>query len=216
MRTCPYWQNADGTGGAERLTKASTDEAHVPESSHGDTLLFANVRGPDVSLWTMSFKDKKPSPFDTVHSVVPTNAVYSPDGKWVAYAARTAQSSTTIYVQPASPDGSKYAISATLPDNPHHPMWRPDGRELFFDPRAGAFQAVAVSSNPTFAFGNAIDLPRPFMSSGDDSRRAFDITPDGQFLGLVEAGTDTRPAFGAQINVILNWFEELKARVPTK
>jgi hypothetical protein len=43
---------------------------------------------------------------------------------------------------------------------------------------------------------------------------AYDVSPDGQrFLMIkeIEQATST-----AQINVVLNWFEELKRRVPTK
>ncbi len=46
----------------------------------------------------------------------------------------------------------------------------------------------------------------------------FDVTADGQkFLVTVPAGSgdtgDTAPF--ARLNVVLNWFEELKQRVPT-
>ncbi len=63
---------------------------------------------------------------------------------------------------------------------------------------------------------NPIDLPRPFLSSGANSRRAFDITPSGKFVGLVEGRAETGVPADSQFQVVLNWFEELKARVPTK
>jgi hypothetical protein len=41
--------------------------------------------------------------------------------------------------------------------------------------------------------------------------------PDGRVIGVVNAG---QPVLGApavqQIQIVLNWFEELKQRVPTK
>jgi hypothetical protein len=46
--------------------------------------------------------------------------------------------------------------------------------------------------------------------------RAFDILPDGSFIGLVSpsesdsAGSISVP----QIRVVLNWFDELKVRAP--
>ena len=46
--------------------------------------------------------------------------------------------------------------------------------------------------------------------------RNYDITPDGkQFLVVVPASsTQSEPRQTQQINVVLNWFEELKQRVP--
>jgi hypothetical protein len=47
--------------------------------------------------------------------------------------------------------------------------------------------------------------------------RNYDITPDGKFVALVDprepgvSGTSLAP----EIQVVLNWFEELKQRVPT-
>jgi len=39
----------------------------------------------------------------------------------------------------------------------------------------------------------------------------YDISPDGQHFLMIEEV----PAKQAQINVVLNWFEELKRLVPT-
>jgi hypothetical protein len=48
--------------------------------------------------------------------------------------------------------------------------------------------------------------------------RNYDITPAGKFVALVDprepdaSGTSAAP----EIRVVLDWFEELKQRVPTK
>jgi hypothetical protein len=43
----------------------------------------------------------------------------------------------------------------------------------------------------------------------------YDVSPDGQrFLMLKPVETQTSTP--TQINVVLNWFEELKRRVPTR
>ena len=79
------------------------------------------------------------------------------------------------------------------------------------------------------ALDGCIPMPvtmEPFSASDplelSDIRRQrisnFDVTADGQrFLVTVPAGSgdtgDTAP--GARINVVINWFEELKQRVPT-
>jgi hypothetical protein len=48
-----------------------------------------------------------------------------------------------------------------------------------------------------------------------EQRRAYDITPGGKFVARISA---TRTQYGAQaphIQVVVNWFEELRDRVPT-
>jgi hypothetical protein len=48
--------------------------------------------------------------------------------------------------------------------------------------------------------------------------RNYDLTPDGKILGLVDASERTQSGNpdAPEFRVVLNWFEELKARVPAK
>ena len=50
--------------------------------------------------------------------------------------------------------------------------------------------------------------------------RAYDILPDGRFVRFVSAAETEAPgaALGltAEIRLVINWFEELKQRVPSK
>ena len=103
------------------------------------------------------------------------------------------------------------------PTVPHAVVWSPDGKELFYIPRSGGFEAVSVTTEPRFGFGSPVAVPRPpqVFLGPPNSRTLYDITPRGEFVVLVAAGR-TSTARGSQIQVILNWFEELKARVPTK
>jgi len=43
---------------------------------------------------------------------------------------------------------------------------------------------------------------------------AYDVTPDGQRFLMLKPSEQAQAA-RTQINVVLNWFEELKRRVPT-
>ena len=40
----------------------------------------------------------------------------------------------------------------------------------------------------------------------------YDISPDGTYFVMIETNPDAEPT---RANVILNWFEDLKQRVPT-
>jgi Tol biopolymer transport system component len=215
-----FWQSAAG-GAAERLTKAEPGESHEPESwsPKSDRLLFSVTKKADISLWTVSLEDRKPTPFGDVHSSFPMGARFSPDGRWVAYASAK-QGATTVYVQPFPATEVKYQLSAKGLDSPHEVTWSPDGKELFYVPRIFGFEAVSVTTQPTFAFGNAVAVPRPFRVGAPNSRTVYDITPDGRFLAFTaptpaEFGASVGPA--RHIQVVLNWAEELRTRLaPTK
>jgi hypothetical protein len=46
--------------------------------------------------------------------------------------------------------------------------------------------------------------------------RAFDVLPDGRFVGLVADSADADADAAPQIRIVVNWFEELKRLVPTQ
>ena len=218
-----FWQRADGTTPAERLTKPDKDTAHVPESwsPDGKTLLFSVAKGSSYAVAALSLEDKnvkKVTPVGGIQSSFPPSATFSPDGRWVAYSASAPGAPAgSLFVQPFPPTGATYPISK---GSGFHPTWSPDGKELFYfiGVGGGQFMALSVTTRPTFAFGNPVPVPRPFVVRGPGFERNYDITRDGKrFLGVVAAGqTESGAPAAPQIQVVLNWFEELKARVPTK
>jgi Tol biopolymer transport system component len=213
-----FWQLADGTGPAERLTKADPSSAHVPESwsPDGEHLLYSVTKGARVSLWSLSIKEKTAAPFDAGTYAEPTTAVFSPDGHFVAYAGAEVQGRGTVYVQPFPPTSARYQLPSAPGDNPHHPLWSPDGKELFYIPRPLGFEVVAVSTSPTFAFSRPVALPRAFPTAGPTTPRIFDVTPDGRFMSVVLPGPAQSAPFSSQIVVVVNWLDELMARMTTK
>jgi Tol biopolymer transport system component len=123
-----YWQRADGTGVAERLTKAEPGVAHVPQSwsPDGAVLLFDAARGEEVTLLALKVRDRSIAPFGGVRSLAPSGAIVSPDGHWVAYSTRANLSSANVvYVQPFPATGALFQISKTSEDG-HHQVWSRD------------------------------------------------------------------------------------------
>ena len=207
-----WWQPFDGP--ASRLTRPEPGASHEPESWIGDTLLYSVTRDGDVSLWTLSVQSGKSTRFGTIASSAPTGAAISPDGRWVAYTTTT-QNETTLYVQ-GFPTGMPYALTAGPADTPKHPRWSWNGKELCYNPRVSAFECVRVIPEP-FAFGNAVAVPKKMQTGPPGSRTNYDVTRDGRLIGLVTSG---QKAFvrgsDTQINIVLNWFDELEARVPRR
>jgi serine/threonine-protein kinase len=205
-----FWQRADGTGTPERLTRPQQGESHVPLSwsPDGERFLFSVSKGANFSLWTFSLMDRKAAPFGAVESSLLPNAVFSPDGRWVAYESRTGFS-RGVFLQPFPSTGERYQISSG-----GFPIWSSDGKEIFFaEPASTGLTVVSITTRPSPTFGNPTHVPRAgFFAARSENLRNFDIAPDdNRQIGVVDAG-ETQP----QIRVVLNWFEELRQRVRTK
>jgi serine/threonine-protein kinase len=212
-----FWQPADG-GAAERLTRAEAAVSHTPESWSPtlDAFLFSMTKGSQISLWTFSMQDRKATRFgDVTSTTFPPDAVFSPDGRWVAYqVGAVGQGEGTTYVQPFPfpADGKKYEIARG-----GRPLWSRDGTELFYIPAPGQLNAVTVKTQPTFSFTNPVAVPRRFGIADPSYPRPYDMLRDGRIIGVRAVGQAPSGASGsAEIQVVLNWFEELKARVPSK
>jgi eukaryotic-like serine/threonine-protein kinase len=213
-----FWQRADGTAAAERLTRPESGTAHVPESwsPDGKTILFDVMKGTTAALWTFSLPDRRATPFGDVQSESVTASAFSPNGRWVAYGTRPSREpNVSLYVQPFPPTGAKYLITS----NGFRPLWSPDGTELFFGRRGQSF-VVGIATQPAFSFGEPVELPIRRLPPPGLPEREYDVTRDGRrFIfaisseGLGAAGIGDR---ADQIDVVLNWQEELKQRVPTR
>ena len=109
-----FWQAVDG-GTAERLTRPEPGTSHVPESwsPREDVFLFSATTESTTTLWTFSLRDRKASRFSDVASrAFPTNAVFSPDGRWVAYQAGDQPlGEATTYIEPYPANGAKHEIA---------------------------------------------------------------------------------------------------------
>jgi serine/threonine-protein kinase len=220
-----YSQRADINGNAERLTKPEPGTAHIPESwssPRDDTLLFTVTRESTVALWTLSLRDKRATEFPGVgRSSTPTDAVFSPDGRWVAYVTTgeghpgpyVQPRDLHLYVQPFPPTGEKNLISQ---GSGIHPAWSDNGRELLFN-YPGLIMTSSVSTHPVFSFTPPVQLLRgAIIAMPWPAQRDYDIMPDGKLIGVITSRENAAEPLPPQIRIVLNWFEELKQQVPVQ
>jgi len=204
-----FWQPADGSGAAEALTSSELSGNNVPGSwtPDGQVLAFMEINASTgYDIYTLPLKDRKPQPFIRTPSLE-TAPRFSPDGHYIAYASDES-GRLEIYVRPYPGPGGKWQVST---EGGGEPVWNPKGRELFY--RAGKkMMAVDVTTEGTFSVGKPKVL---FEGSYVPTPRSFpdyDVSPDGQRFLMLKSAEEATPT---QINVVLNWFEELKQKVPT-
>ena len=215
-----FVQAADASGSAVRLTTAGKDAAHVPLSASPDAavLLFDETRNNQTSLMAYSFRDKTTTPYGGIKSMLPTGAAFSPNGRWVAYAMRAeGRLLSALFVQPYPATGAVVPISPNTEDG-HHPIWSRDGKEILYTAGPGLFVALAVNTaGPTFSFGPAPAFTRNFANLPPSNERPFDTWKNAKgelvIVGLSASGMDPSRPERIENRVVLNWFEELKARV---
>jgi serine/threonine-protein kinase len=207
-----YWQAADGSSPAERLTDPRMTQPAGPRPTRdGTRIVFRDVRAGGIWMLPLA-GERKPQPVIGGAGVI-TEAMLSPDGRWLVY--RSNESGLPgIYVQPFPTTGAKYQVATSA----HDPIWSSDGRQIFYleDLPNGDHRmtAVAVDTRSGFAPGTAAGI---FDGALDPAGEwAYDVTPDSQRFVVMRSasGAGDGAAARAEITVTLNWFDELRQRVP--
>ena len=98
------------------------------------------------------------------------------------------------------------------------PLWARNGRELFYR-HGNTLLSVPVETTATFSAGTPTTVFEGsyFSPPVGLAGRTYDVSPDGQrFLMDGDAPAGEPNVAPASIDVVLNWFEELKRLLPTK
>ena len=158
-------------------------------------------------------KDGTTSRFGDVRSANDTGAVFSPDGRWVAYSVSEGRSSN-LWVQPFPATGEKHMLFKMDVSAPHHPVWSADSSALIYVPGASLLERVPVTTRPAFSFGKPETVARAYEAGPPGTRRMFDMTADGRLLGLINSAQIGSAGPRGEIRVVINWFEDLRSRLP--
>ena len=141
-------------------------------------------------------------------------AEFSPNGRYVAYQSDES-GRDEVYVRPfPQVDRGRWQISTA---GGTRPAWARSGRELFYLDASNTLTTVPVqTSGSTFSAGKPAKVFDTKYAEPNPARH-YDVSPDGQrFLMLKAARAGDPNATPASMVVVLNWFEELKQRVPAK
>jgi Tol biopolymer transport system component len=212
-----YMQAANNTGTVERLAVGRNSQYPLSISPDGTRLIVrerVSTTGLDLTVLHLDPSTTRGAPSRPTEPLLQTafteeNAELSPDGHWVAYQS-SESGRNEISVRPfPNVDAGHWTISTSGGTGP---LWARSGTELFYLDDAGAMMRVPIQTAPTFSAGNPTKVfeTRYFNAPGG---RSYDASADGQrFLMVKAAAAEQAP----NMVVVLNWLEELKAKLPAK
>jgi serine/threonine-protein kinase len=190
------WSSVDGSLVEQSLVSTEEDEWPVFWSPDGSSLVFGQRAGTESALWSMEVGNPEGKPALVMTSMT-HDARPSPDGRWIAYS-----SDGDLYVVRYPDFADRVSIASGF-----RPMWSRSTPELVFrsgeDLMAVRYDVVSGSFKP--------GRPNSVLK-GLEVLDVFGISEDSQkFL----VAMPTEPSQQSQLNVVLNWFEELKQLAPT-
>jgi serine/threonine-protein kinase len=199
-----FWIPIDRSAPAEQLTKTESWTSPSSSSPDGGALIVEEqdpATGFDISILSLSGGFKLRSFLRT-----PANedlGRFSPEGGWIAYQSDES-GRPEVYVTAYPGPGGRFQVST---NGGSAPVWSRDGREIFYQ-GGGKMMSAAVETRPKFRAA----VPRPLFELKNLDE--YDVAPDGQrFVMIRTKGQGEAPN---SLAVVLNWFDDLKRRVPAK
>jgi serine/threonine protein kinase len=196
-----YSQPSDGSRPGERLLKRPFNQ--YPTSIAPDGTLLFGEGYPDggEDLYTL-LPNGKVEPVRLSRSFSEVNGEFSPNGHRLVYQSDES-GRNEIYVEDY-PGGSHRVVVSI--DGGTVPIWSRDGNELFY---VSGDAVMVAPARPDGSFGSARKLFD--RSPYDFFWHSYDPAPDGKRLLMVRRDAASIPR---QINVIVNWSEELDRLIP--
>jgi len=196
---------ADGSV-ADPVHLVASDKDKASFTWSGDGWLVYNELGDSTrtDLWKQPASGGKAEPWVQT-SFAENNAMFSPDGKWVAYVT-DATGSDEVWVRPFPGPGSPVRVSVA---GGHDATWSRDGKELFYQEGSKLMGVPVASTSPLRMQAPKLLFEGGFIAWEPNTPRTFDVAPDGRFLMIEPTATNAQ-----RFNVVLNWAEELKRLIP--
>lgn len=177
-------------------------------SSDGRLLLYTAVSpkaAPDIWVLPMTQQSGAPAkPYPWLHTqFAEQGAVFSPDGRWVAYPSNESEHDE-IYVAPFPGPGGPTPVSTAGWTSPR---WPAESKEIFYVGGDNTLMAVPVNDRgPTLDIGQAHRL-FGFPSTGVGT--SYDLSAKGHILAVLPLEESGKTA-NEVIKFVQNWTAELK------
>jgi Tol biopolymer transport system component len=209
---------ADGSGGSDTLFALA--DRRYPSSWSPDGRTLAYYVGPagtptitrDIWLLQLNSDTRSPMPFIETE-FMERGALFSPDGTWIAYVSDKS-GRNDVYARPYPGPGSEITVSV---GGGAEPVWGPRGDRLYYR-RENELMVVEVERA---AQSLSVRTPMRVMedryvrdAGGAAGGMAnYDISSSGdRFIMIEDVVDDTVEP--SRLHLVLNFFEELRTRVP--
>jgi Tol biopolymer transport system component len=201
-----HWADVEGSDASHAIPGTSIGDFPSSMAPDGDTLLI-NRQAPNTSqdIYGLSIRSGAVKPLVTTPAFE-GGAQFSPDGRWMAYVSDES-GQMQVYVRPYPAMDRRWPVST---EGGTSPMWNGNGRELFYR-NGNKMMAVEMTPGPELALSAPrLLFEQPYAYGQTITLPNYDVRADGQRFLMVkeEAGS-------GRLNVVLNWFEELKRLAPT-
>ncbi len=196
---------ASGAGEAEALVPPESQVQWADDwSSDGRFIVYAkSSTRTSTDIWVLPlFGDR--TPFPLLNSpFAEREARFSPDGRWIAYVSDES-GANDVYVRlfriSAKRADEKWKISTA---GGSQPVWRRDGRELFYLATDNRLMAVPVKAAASFEAA----APTTLFKTESAAEHSYDVAADGQRF-LINANVTKADAL--PITAVVNWTASLK------
>jgi serine/threonine protein kinase len=209
-----FWQPVDLSTPPEQLAESEFRQFPLSWTPDGKTLVFVQTEASGShDIWELTLDgDRQPRPLVQTQANE-WDATISPDGNYLAYSSDEL-GREEVYVKPYPGPGGVKRVSVA---GGSEPAWSRSGKELFYisgsdDSNTVSMCALEIAFKPSFKAGKPRVLFEGQIPDNMISRR-YDVTSDGQLFVMCLTERIPAPKI-SEIHAILNWFEELKQKVP--
>jgi serine/threonine protein kinase/Tol biopolymer transport system component len=201
-----YRRAADGTGADEKILETPGSEIEPYSVSPDGRYIAYQFFGSKANandVWALPmFGDRKPfpvvnTPFNEVDPAI------SPDGKWIAYLSNDS-GQYEVYIKPFPSGEGKWQVSTT--GSRGLPVWRRDGKELYFLSLGGKLTAVEVQEKGA---GLELGTPQELFQANTFSITGTPFAASADGKRFLINGT-TAQAASQPLTLVTNWTADLK------
>jgi serine/threonine-protein kinase len=203
-----YRRAADASRPAQPLVTGGFDHYGGTVSRDGQTFAYVLSTPGGTQLWTVPLQGRpRPSRY-LANGFNLAHPALSPDGRWMAYDSDES-GRVEVYVQSyPDPIQRRWKVS---PGHGSEPLWTRGGRELVYR-NGDSVMAVGFDPDRGRSGPPALLFAGPYPDNPGWTRpRSYDVSSDGERFLMTRLQPD-RPT--PRIVVVLNWFDELRAKVP--
>lgn len=213
-----YVQRVDAPGEPRRLTDSPQHQDPASWSPDGQYVAYAED-DPETGwdIWLVDLTTEPPDARVLIRTAASEfSPMISPDGQWLAYVS-TETGQPRVYVQRFPGLGGQQQVSQGFG---WEPLWSPGSNELFYTKSEGDTGAYSVWSVP-FETDRGLTLGSPdlVLEEGPNSgfgygSPRYDVTREARRFLIVRRGALAPAAL--EFVVVLNWFTELRQRLPSQ